>query len=142
MTLCRRNTPRRQLIQRAEDFRRSHFSQAKVTLATARDTSAPPTRAGGRSAASMGLESRQEVRAGLEAHLARLWRYGLVLSGVRDAAEDLVQATCVRALERADRLQAGARLNHWQGQNELPKLIKGVKFRDGIEVAPETKFAA
>ena len=30
-----------------------------------------------------------------------------------------------------------------QGQNQLPKvIIKGVKFRDGIEVAPETKSAA
>ncbi len=29
-----------------------------------------------------------------------------------------------------------------QGQNQLPKVIKGAKFRDGIEVAPETKFAA
>jgi RNA polymerase sigma-70 factor (ECF subfamily) len=61
----------------------------------------------------MSLESRQEVRAGLETHLARLWRYGLVLSGARDAAEDLVQATCVRALERADQFQAGTRLDHW-----------------------------
>ena len=35
--------------------------------------------------------------------------------------------------------------NTWrrlQGQNQLPKVIKGVKFRDGIEVAPETKSAA
>jgi putative transposase len=29
-----------------------------------------------------------------------------------------------------------------QGQNQLPKVIKGVKFRDGIEVMPEAKFAA
>jgi hypothetical protein len=29
-----------------------------------------------------------------------------------------------------------------QGQNQLPKVIKGVKFRDGIEVVPETKSAA
>jgi hypothetical protein len=29
-----------------------------------------------------------------------------------------------------------------QGQNQLPKVIQGVKFRDGIEVAPETKSAA
>jgi transposase-like protein len=29
-----------------------------------------------------------------------------------------------------------------QGQSQLPKVIKGVKFRDGIEVAPETKSAA
>ena len=57
--------------------------------------------------------SRQEVRAGLEANLARLWRYGLVLSGARDIAEDLVQATCVRALERAEQFQPGTRLDHW-----------------------------
>jgi putative transposase len=29
-----------------------------------------------------------------------------------------------------------------QGQNQLPKVIKGVKFRDGIEVALEAKSAA
>jgi putative transposase len=29
-----------------------------------------------------------------------------------------------------------------QGHNQLPKVIKGVKFRDGIEVAPEAKSAA
>jgi putative transposase len=29
-----------------------------------------------------------------------------------------------------------------QGQSQLPKVIKGVKFRDGIEVMPEAKFAA
>jgi len=61
----------------------------------------------------MSVESRQEVRVGLEAHLARLWRYGLVLAGARDVAEDLVQATCVRALERADQFQPGTRLDHW-----------------------------
>ena len=29
-----------------------------------------------------------------------------------------------------------------QGQNQLPKIVKGAKFRDGIEVVPEAKFAA
>ena len=29
-----------------------------------------------------------------------------------------------------------------QGQNQLPKVIQGVKFHDGIEVAPEAKSAA
>jgi len=29
-----------------------------------------------------------------------------------------------------------------QGQNQLPKVIQGVKFQDGIEVAPEAKSAA
>ena len=56
---------------------------------------------------------RQEVRAGLEANLARLWRYGLVLSGARDVAEDLVQATCVRAIERADQFQSGTNVGNW-----------------------------
>jgi RNA polymerase sigma factor (sigma-70 family) len=61
----------------------------------------------------MNAQSRQEVRAGLETHLARLWRYGLVLSGARDVAEDLVQATCLRAIERADQFQPGTNLGNW-----------------------------
>jgi RNA polymerase sigma-70 factor (ECF subfamily) len=58
-------------------------------------------------------EGRQQVRAGLEANLSRLWRYGLVLSGARDVAEDLVQATCVRAIERADQFQPGTNVGNW-----------------------------
>lgn len=61
----------------------------------------------------MGEGSHDIVSDGLGEHLTRLWRYGLVLSGDRDAAEDLVQATCVRALERADQFQAGTRLDRW-----------------------------
>jgi RNA polymerase sigma-70 factor (ECF subfamily) len=56
---------------------------------------------------------RQEVKAGLAPNLARLWRYGLLLSGARDVADDLVQATCVRAIERADQFQPGTRLDRW-----------------------------
>jgi DNA integrity scanning protein DisA with diadenylate cyclase activity len=29
-----------------------------------------------------------------------------------------------------------------QGQNQLPKVVKGSKIRDGIEVVLEAKFAA
>jgi RNA polymerase sigma-70 factor (ECF subfamily) len=54
-----------------------------------------------------------EVRASLAEHLTRLWRYGLMLSGRSDAAEDLVQATCVRALERSHQFAAGSRLDRW-----------------------------
>ncbi|SEF12612.1 RNA polymerase sigma-70 factor, ECF subfamily [Rhizobiales bacterium GAS191] len=50
---------------------------------------------------------------GLAEHLARLWRYGLVLTGKRDAAEDLVRATCLRALERSHQFLAGSRLDRW-----------------------------
>jgi len=53
------------------------------------------------------------VRAGLAAQLDRLWRYGLVLSGSRDVAEDLVQMTCLRALERAHQFTPNSRLDHW-----------------------------
>jgi RNA polymerase sigma-70 factor (ECF subfamily) len=61
----------------------------------------------------MATAGPEEVRTALTLHLARLWRYGLVLSGSRDTAEDLVQATCVRALERADQFAAGSRLDSW-----------------------------
>jgi RNA polymerase sigma-70 factor, ECF subfamily len=53
------------------------------------------------------------VRAGLEPSLARLWRYALVLSKARDAADDLVQATCLRAIERADQFVPGTRVDRW-----------------------------
>jgi RNA polymerase sigma-70 factor (ECF subfamily) len=53
------------------------------------------------------------VRQQLAGQLARLWRYGLVLSSRRDVAEDLVQATCLRALERAEQFQPGTRIDHW-----------------------------
>jgi RNA polymerase sigma-70 factor (ECF subfamily) len=53
------------------------------------------------------------VRTGLDPCLARLWRYALVLTGRSDAAEDLVQATCLRAVERADQFVPGTRLDRW-----------------------------
>ncbi len=61
----------------------------------------------------MSETSRREVRAGLEPCLARLWRYALVLTRANDAAEDLVQATCLRALERADQFTPGTQLDRW-----------------------------
>ena len=61
----------------------------------------------------MNEESRRDVRLGLESHLARLWRYAVVLSSSRDVADDLVQATCLRAIERADQFAPGTRLDHW-----------------------------
>jgi RNA polymerase sigma-70 factor (ECF subfamily) len=42
-----------------------------------------------------------------------LWRYGLLLSRQRHVADDLVQATCVRALERAGQYEAGTRMDRW-----------------------------
>lgn len=42
-----------------------------------------------------------------------MWRYGLVLSRDQATAEDLVQSTCVRALERAHQFMPGTRLDRW-----------------------------
>ena len=61
----------------------------------------------------MSEASQREMRLGLEPSLARLWRYAVVLSSSRDAADDLVRATCVRAMERADQFAPGARLDRW-----------------------------
>lgn len=43
----------------------------------------------------------------------RLWRYALVLSGTRANADDLAQRACVRAMENADKFQAGTHLDRW-----------------------------
>ncbi|MGG6896086.1 MULTISPECIES: RNA polymerase sigma factor [Rhizobium] len=59
------------------------------------------------------IASEEDIRTGLSQHLTRLWRYGVVLSRQRDVADDLVQATCVRALERAAQFTAGTRLDRW-----------------------------
>jgi RNA polymerase sigma-70 factor, ECF subfamily len=61
----------------------------------------------------MSEASRREVRAGLEPSLTRLWRYALMLSRARDVADDLVQATCLRAIERADQFVPGTRVDRW-----------------------------
>ena len=53
------------------------------------------------------------MRAGLESSLAPLWRYALVLSRAHDAADGLVQATCLRAIERADQFVPGTRIDRW-----------------------------
>ena len=56
---------------------------------------------------------RKEVEQGLPPLLKRLWRYGLVLSGDSDTAHELVQATCLRALERCEQFQPGTQLSRW-----------------------------
>ncbi len=55
----------------------------------------------------------REVQEGLPPLLTRLWRYGLVLSGDSDTAQELVQATCLRALERFEQFQPGTQLSRW-----------------------------
>lgn len=61
----------------------------------------------------MASRDNDDVRRLLRQHLAALWRFAIVLSRSRDTAEDLVQATCLRALERAAQFEPGSRLDRW-----------------------------
>ena len=45
--------------------------------------------------------------------MPRLWRFALSLTGQKDLADDLVQATCLRALERQNQFQAGSNFAAW-----------------------------
>jgi RNA polymerase sigma-70 factor, ECF subfamily len=58
-------------------------------------------------------EGSNEVRTALTDHLARLWRYGLVLSAKRNVAEDLVRRTCVRALEEPCEFASKLKFDRW-----------------------------
>ena len=54
-----------------------------------------------------------EVSLREPALLARLWRFAMVLSHNDETAADLVQKTCLRALQRSHQFQPGTRLDHW-----------------------------
>lgn len=88
------------------------------------------------------IRNETGVRAGLSANLSRLWRYAYVLSRQRDVADDLVQQTCVRALERAGQFESDTRLDHWLlsilhsiWMNELRS--RRVRFGQGVVDAQE-----
>src|SRR5271169_3735849 len=106
--MCAIYSPGRRRWSRRERVSGAFFVKRagrKLTKASAYQRSSAATRSG--------MASRDEIRAGLSQDLARLWRFGLALSGSRDVAEDLVQATCLRALERAEQFQSGTRLDRW-----------------------------
>ncbi|MBX2854866.1 MAG: RNA polymerase sigma factor [Rhodobacteraceae bacterium] len=58
-------------------------------------------------------KSRDVVREGLEAVYPRLWRYCVVLTGRRDRADDVAQAACLRALEKAVLFAPESQLDRW-----------------------------
>lgn len=49
---------------------------------------------------SFGKKSSASLQDALTEHLPRVWRFALSLSGKPDVADDLTQATCLRALEK------------------------------------------
>ncbi|WP_210203856.1 RNA polymerase sigma factor [Phyllobacterium sp. A18/5-2] len=90
----------------------AHFELSAYSRANPYQSSALEVRIGHAGTEAI-IASEHEIRASLSQHLARLWRYGVVLSRQRDVADDLVQATCVRALERAAQFTSGTRLDRW-----------------------------
>ncbi|WP_350334866.1 RNA polymerase sigma factor [Coralliovum pocilloporae] len=89
---------------------------------------------------------RELVSGALPEILPRLWRFAMVLSGRRDVADDLVQATCVRALERAHQFQPGTRIDRWtftilssiwKNQLRSEKIRQGQGFVDPEDVLVE-----
>jgi RNA polymerase sigma-70 factor (ECF subfamily) len=57
--------------------------------------------------------AHDELTAALPQLLPKLWRFALRLTSNRADAEDLVQRTCVRALERRHQLQSGTAVLRW-----------------------------
>lgn len=78
-----------------------------------RNPQASPAGSNAKPVAEAAIASEVDIKRGLTENLSRLWRYGLVLSHRRDVADDLVQQTCVRALERSAQFEAGTRVDRW-----------------------------
>ncbi|TQV82273.1 RNA polymerase sigma factor [Denitrobaculum tricleocarpae] len=79
-------------------------SQPPVTESKSQFTAAPPPRP---------IPLADPVTAGLPSLLARLWRFAMVLSHNEETAAELVQKTCLRALQRSDQFEAGTQLDRW-----------------------------
>lgn len=62
---------------------------------------------------SVGMPDMAVVHARIVAFLPRLLRFCRILTGMQDRAEDLLQATVERALQRIDQWQEGTNLESW-----------------------------
>lgn len=56
---------------------------------------------------------RQEISKGIPPIYPRLWRYCLALTSNPERANDLAQATCLKALEKAHLFQPGTHQDRW-----------------------------
>lgn len=57
--------------------------------------------------------SSEEVRAALKPLYPRLWRYCRAVTGTNAGADDLAQAACLRAIDKADQFQPGTQVDRW-----------------------------
>jgi len=60
-----------------------------------------------------GKKPKADLRATLSEHLPSVWRFALSLSGKPDLADDLTQATCVRALEKQHQVDVDRPVIGW-----------------------------
>ncbi len=91
-------------------------------------------------------DAQAEVRAGLPAVFPRIWRYALSLTGARERADDLAQAACLRAMEKAAQFEPGTQLDRWLFRithsiwiNEMRK--EAVRRGGGLVAVEETDIA-
>lgn len=57
--------------------------------------------------------SSEEVRGALKALYPRLWRYCRAITGTNAGADDLAQAACLRAIDKAAQYQPGTQVDRW-----------------------------
>ncbi|WP_281972986.1 RNA polymerase sigma factor [Ruegeria faecimaris] len=93
------------------------------------------------------LSSEQAVRGAIQTHSRRVWRFGLALSGASEVADDLLQATCLRALERHHQVTSFERLDSWLMTicrsiwlNELR--ARSVRKAQALSLTPESELIA
>ena len=65
------------------------------------------------SSMAMRKSAQEHVRVGLQAHLKPLWRFAFALSKRADTADDLVQSTCLRALDKSHQVDPDRPLLPW-----------------------------
>ena len=89
--------------------------------------------------ADAGNRARNVVRNGIADVYPRLWRYCIVLTGSRDLADDLAQAVCLKAIEKADLFQEGTHLDRWMmriAQRDWINDLRKQAVRRGAGLAP------
>ncbi|HIC79887.1 MAG TPA: RNA polymerase sigma factor [Kiloniellaceae bacterium] len=55
----------------------------------------------------------EDIKVEMVALVPRLRRFAYAITGSQDEGEDLVQAACVKALDRLDQFKPGTRLDSW-----------------------------
>lgn len=75
-------------------------------------------------------QTTDPVLSGLESELDRLWGFAMHLTGNRDDAADLVQRTCVRAIEQRERFDPERPLRNWLYRLAKNLWLNEVRSRD------------